>query len=97
MLPDFREIKKNLGPIVVFWVALVCGALSSAAGSTLRLPFELVGKPTFECAKNTLLSEFFSTRQGKHCSSLFYQIFVFLLHSLAAVAASMTCSLVYNT
>ena len=31
-------------PAVVFGVALVCGALSDAAGSPLRLPFELVGK-----------------------------------------------------
>lgn len=31
-------------PAVVFSVALVCGALGDAAGSPLRLPFELVGK-----------------------------------------------------
>jgi hypothetical protein len=31
-------------PLVVFCVALVCGALGDAAGSWLRLPFELVGK-----------------------------------------------------
>ena len=31
-------------PRLVFMVALVCGALSDAAGSPLRLPFELVGK-----------------------------------------------------
>ena len=30
--------------VVLFWVALICGALGDAAGSPLRLPFELVGK-----------------------------------------------------
>ena len=30
--------------VVLFWIALVCGALGDAAGSPLRLPFELVGK-----------------------------------------------------
>ena len=41
-LPPLQGLEQD--PAVVFCVALVCGALGDAAGSPLRLPFELVGK-----------------------------------------------------
>ena len=41
-LPPLQGSERD--PAVVFLVALVCGALGDAAGSPLRLPFELVGK-----------------------------------------------------
>ena len=42
---DLPELQgREYDPAVLFWVALICGALGDAAGSPLRLPFELVGK-----------------------------------------------------
>ena len=41
-LPQLEGLDQD--PLTIFCIALVCGALSDAAGSPLRLPFELVGK-----------------------------------------------------
>ena len=41
-LPALQGLEQD--PATIFWIALICGALGDAAGSPLRLPFELVGK-----------------------------------------------------